>query len=160
MVAPMPSDNELEEFKRKAYTRQDEDGNTVVGVESKSPQLTISRMRRCQNCVHFDIEDKARAIFDDCVARDRKTLAAQGCSKHGINLHVASLHRGIRDRLGAVGVCTIRDRRSDDGREGDFTAFHYQCDQWTGRIILTPQEASMDPSDQEVYNNLKKVDPR
>ena len=110
----MSSDEELEKFKQKAYTREDEDGNTIVGIASKSPQLTISRLRRCQNCLHFDIEDKALAVFKDCVARDRKVLEAKGCSKHGINLHVASLHRGIRQRLGAVGVCTVRDKRTDE----------------------------------------------
>jgi hypothetical protein len=154
----MPTDDELKEFSRKAYSRKDEQGNTVVGINAKSPQLTISRLRRCQNCLHFDIDDKARAVFKDCLSKDRRILAAKGCSERGIQTHIGKLHRGIGDRLGAVGVCTIRDKRTDDGARGDFTAFHYQCDQWSGRIIVTPQEAAMDPSDMEVYSNLRKVD--
>lgn len=158
MFSPMPSNDELEKFKKRTYTRRDEHGNEIMGMKGTTPGLTITRLRRCQNCIHFDIGEKAQSFFKDCVARDKRTLKAQGCDEAGIRKHVGSLHRGIRDKLGAVGVCQIKDRRTDPDAHGDFTAFHFQCDSWSGRIVVTPQEAASDPSAAEVMANLTKVE--
>ena len=129
-----------------------------MGVKGANPGLTIERLRRCQNCIHFDIGEKAQSYFEHCIARDRKTLKAQGCDDAGIRKHIGSLYRGIRDKLGAVGVCQAKDKRTDSDAHGDFTAFHFQCDTWSGHLILTPQEAALDPSAAEVMANLKKVE--
>ena len=129
-----------------------------MGVKGANPGLTIERLRRCQNCVHFDTEEKAKTYFDHCIERDKKTLKAKGCDDAGIRKHIGSLHRGIRDKLGAVGVCQAKDKRTDPDAHGDFTAFHFMCDTWSGRIIVTPQEAASDPTAAEVMANLKKVE--
>ena len=152
----MPDSNEIEDLKRRMYEYRDPaTGQMVKGL--KKPSIVIQRLRRCQNCLHFDTEEEAQKVFKHCVERDQKTLRLQGCSTGGIREHIRSLERGIRSNFGAVGVCTVKDRRTDEDRHGDFTAFQFQCDQWNGRIVLDAAEAAADPSAAEVYDNLTKV---
>lgn len=152
----MPSSNEIDDLKRRMYEYIDPaTGQRVAGL--KKPGVTISRLRRCQNCLHFDIDEGAQKVFRHCIARDRRTLRQKGCSEEGIREHVTSLERGIRDQFGVVGVCSVKDKRTDEDRHGDFTAFQFQCDQWSGRIVLDAAEAAADPTAAEVYANLKKV---
>lgn len=155
----MTSDNEMENFKSRVYSRTDEQGNEVMGVKPSS-NLTITRKRRCQNCIHFDTEEKARTVFDYCIERDKKVLKEKGCHEKGIRLHIAKLHRGIKDqfRNGVVGICLVKDKRTDEGADSDFTAFQHLCDQYSGRIVISASEAAADPLSAEVYDNLKKVD--
>lgn len=157
----MSNDEELfKEFRKRAYSAVDADGNQVIGVKKRSSELTISRLRRCQNCLNFDHEEKAHAYFRHCVERDRATLRDNGCAEDGIREHIQKLESGLRDNFGAVGICLIRDKRAATEEEtpGDFVPFHFQCDSWAGRMIVTAQEAASDPSAAEVYANLKKVD--
>jgi hypothetical protein len=158
MFSPMANNDELERFAKRTYLRTDDQGNQVMGIKSSNPGLTVNRLRRCQNCIHFDIGEKAMSYFNHCVDRDRKNLRDQGCDEAGIEEHIQSINRGIRDRLGVVGVCQAKDKRTDDDAHGDFTAFHFQCNTWTGRMIVTPEEAAADPSAAEVMANLKKVE--
>ena len=127
-----------------------------MGVRGYDPGRIISRTGRCQNCIHFDIEEKAASHFRHCVERDRKVLAEKGCQPEGIREHIQNLERAVRDVFGAVGFCTIRDKRTDDGVAGDFTAFNYRCDKWNGRVIISPQDAALDSRAEEVLANLKK----
>lgn len=158
----MTDSDEFKRFRKRVYSRVDEYGNKVMGVQGSSPDLTISRLRRCQNCIHFDTEEKALSYFNHCIERDKKTLRARGITDKGLVEHVKKLERGIRDQFGAIGICLIRDKRSNeadpDDPPGDFNPFHYQCDQWSGQIVVTAAEAAADPSAQEVFDNLKKVD--
>jgi hypothetical protein len=136
------------------YKRTDADGNEIIGVKGSSPQLTVARTRRCQNCVHYDTGEKAQRYFRDCVKRDKRVLEERGCAPEGIREHVASLRRGILENLGAVGICLARDKRDDDGAAADFVSYKGQCEQWTGTIIVSAQEAAADADVAAVYDHM------
>ena len=74
----MPTNDEIERFKRRTYTRTDEDGNEVMGVRGHSPNLTNSRRRRRQDCLKLSTEWKAAKYFEHCFERDKETLKTSG----------------------------------------------------------------------------------
>lgn len=143
----------FEDFKRRLYGRTERD--PVTGAERKvlglkdSTGLSISRLRRCANCIHFDAGEKARKRLDHCISRDRSAFQKAGYPRKKVETYLRRLRATVV--FPTYGVCLAADKRTDDNAAADFTHSSYRCEQYSGRIIVTPDEARRDIDVEEAY---------
>lgn len=153
------------EFKKrtqgKVFTRTDEAGRQVVGLDLGLQGRHMSRLRRCQNCSHWDTDEAFDAHFNACAVKDGKVLRDQGATSEAISRHGRKLRLAILEKRGLVGYCTARIVRGDDAAGADFTSAGYLCDTWSGAhgIRFGPELGPIDKLPAEILDDLGEPPP-
>lgn len=141
---------EYNAFRERLYRRRDKDGNEILGLRAGAlPKLEVSRLRRCQNCNHWDQGERFSSRVKDHIVARKVEYKALGLPPGDAQQRLLRIINPLS--TGYAGLCIASDRRLDVPEPAEFTHYGARCPLWTGSVA---DDGQADLDAEEVYDRL------
>lgn len=147
------ADREMDEaIRQRAYERVDKKGNRIVGLNLGLQGRTVQRLRRCENCMHFDRGTVAANVYKSCYQRATAAMREKGMTEAEIDAELKATDQFMAAHVGQFGACThlASEVTTDMVHKDHLCHWHTQ----SGPGSFKAEHGPLDPLDDELRDRV------